>query len=118
MNKAIRSCKGKLYAAFRELRKDGIDARANFMCCSSCAVAALDKSDGNGGVYWHAQANDFFNERGYVHIGFVGDCDHEQRGVALRLVSTLKDYGLDVEWDGDLGSKVVVYAAGARVREA
>lgn len=69
--------------AFRKLQKQGILARANYLCCTSCASASLAKeakqTGAKGGVYWHAQDEEALRQESELHLGFVGaDFDVEK----------------------------------------
>jgi hypothetical protein len=46
-----------LTEALESLKEKGIDARANYMCCGSCAVAGIASESGDDAdfAYWHDQ---------------------------------------------------------------
>jgi hypothetical protein len=118
-----------LLDAFRALRKQGFIARADFLCCSSCASAALSaqaaqRVDSNkarpkpfkGIAYWHKQADDAWWDCGELTIGFSG---YEAEGVTWGLpieqvgqavVMELVKRGVRTEWDGTAGRKIAVFA--------
>lgn len=110
----LREARGKLTRAFRELRKKNIRARANFMCCGGCASSAIDIKGKRGGVWWHQQDDSGFREDGQLYIGFSTKDGKGSLAIGKDLAQSLKDQGLDVEWDGDSGTRVLVYAEGAR----
>lgn len=45
----------RLQAAFAELEKQDIVAKANFMCCQNCAQSVLRAEWEDNYVFWHAQ---------------------------------------------------------------
>jgi hypothetical protein len=113
-----------LKAAFADLRKQGIYAKQNYQCCMGCATsqlgedikAANEKTPGKymGGAYYHSQDAEDLREHGYVYIGFGGAPDNKLDeelvgltvGQAVNL--TMRRYGLDVEWDGTTGTRILV----------
>ena len=107
-----------LRKAFTDLRKQGFLAKQNFMCCSTCACAALAKEIREtpckyiGTAYYHGQDNDRLKDRGEICVGFqppddnAEDWGHLLVGHAVK--NTLLRYGLIVEWDGDAGKKLTV----------
>lgn len=71
--------RGKVLSAFAEMRSNGFLARANFMCCGSCAwydlatKASELKDKGrtlNGCVSWHRQAEEWWKEIGRLSIAY------------------------------------------------
>lgn len=57
-----RTDRERVAAAFRAVRKMKLVARMNFMCCGSCAGAALAAKHGEGahGIFYSTQADDAF----------------------------------------------------------
>lgn len=100
--------KPKILAAFAKLRKQGIRARANFMCCGSCAAAGLDIKGKKGGVYWHQQDEERFREDGYVYLGFCSRTDEEALLVGKALDLALQAEGLPVYWGESVHLRVRV----------
>lgn len=118
--------------AFKRLRSQNIRTRANFWCCGSCASAAIDSLDTerkkkglkpyDGAVYWHRQSEEGFRESGSVYVYFCVEAkfdkdwkDLDPEGttrrcttLAQKLVAALKAEDLDVEWDGNTGTAVLV----------
>lgn len=105
---------------FPALRKAGLYARANYMCCGGCAsyglgqdleAANLKGKPRAGGVYWHNQDEARIRKDGQVYIGY-GASEHgasvttEEVGELLVLECRLA--GLAVEWDGKAISRVRV----------
>jgi len=84
----------RVKAAFADLRKRGYACRMNFMCCGSCANAAMhDKHPDKPHVYWHRQGDIAF-EDGYLtstlYLHWSGD--------GYEIAAVLRDWGLVVEW--------------------
>jgi hypothetical protein len=93
-----------LKKAFKELRRRGYFARANFWCCQSCGLAAIPDAKARKYVFYHAQDNDSINERGICHLSWAGDPDEikficEQVG------------GLKVTWDGNANKRIEITAS-------
>lgn len=121
-----REVKDKLTVAFRALRKEGMIARQNYLCCGTCASAgcyqeARKRDEAGkvvtGAVYYHRQNNESLENSRDLYIAYD---EYEPTGgpahlttaeVGRKLAAALKDAGLTVEWDGspDLCVKVVFY---------
>ena len=107
----------KLLAAFSDLRRQGIIARADYMCCGSCATYNLlleaerrsDKGKVVKGIaYWHKQDEESFRKSGMLFIGYSGVKKFRCKLIAEMIVETLNEYGLVTEWDGSDSNKVEV----------
>jgi hypothetical protein len=103
----LQEIRAKLTVAFKSLRKQKLVARRNFMCCGSCASAALEsvceaKPEILGAVYYTQQAAADFNNGASVYLnygGVKGRATDEEIG---KLVSiALKAAGVEFEWDGN-----------------
>lgn len=126
----VQTVKVGLTVAFSALRKQGIIARQNFLCCQSCASSALSgiavkqHTEGkpvNGVVYYHRQDNNTLKESGYVYLAY-GDVSHYEEGkpevsmglptieVGKLVVKAVAATGLKVDWDGNEGTRIKVYA--------
>lgn len=99
----------RLLGAFKDLRKQGIIARANFMCCGGCAAGAIAEKLGTGrgqkvgGVYWHNQDEKGIHRNGGLHLGFgslEGD-ESSERALGEKVVGLLQAHGIKTEWDGN-----------------
>ena len=113
-----------LKKAFADLRKQGILAKQNYMCCMGCASGALgeeikkaNKETPNkymGGAYYHQQDAETLRESGFCHIGYgcAPDTKFDNELMALTVGQavkmTLERYGLKVEWDGDTSERICV----------
>lgn len=88
----------RLAEAFRQLRRRGIRARANFQCCVTCAIHAF--RDGARYVYWTRQDEKrAFDGRGNVTARglYLGWGNVNPREV----VDVLRAAGLLATWDSD-----------------
>lgn len=99
-----------LIRVFKALRKEGIAARANFMCCGSCAAAAITPGP-KGAVYWHKQDEEKIEVCGGVYLGFGAGktaTDDEDRVLGERVQAVLTEHGFAVEWDGSPAQRIFV----------
>ena len=118
----------KVVAAFKDLRKDGFIARANFMCCGSCAgydlaekaTEMVDKGKHpKGCIFWHKQDEESYWAGGFLHLRY-GEFNTAKHGtiglpseaVGSALIEALEKQGLkrglDIEWDGDTNKTIIV----------
>lgn len=93
-------------AAFKDLRKLGVAARANFMCCMGCATAAAPK--GKPFVYWHKQDDERFRETGTLDLRYCAPKEKDVAPLAGRIVSALSDHGIRFEWSGSTDETITV----------
>ena len=116
----------KLNDAFKALRKAGFIARQNFMCCGNCASHALaahikgmtplKRERVKGAVFYTRQNTAAFRRRdsqiylayGPVGVQGLGTFGRDASEVGTAVVEALKAAGLEVEWDGNPGNKIVV----------
>jgi hypothetical protein len=90
-----------LSQAFAQLRRDGYFARQNFMCCQSCGWSEIPETRRDKAVFYHAQDyRDYKYYREDVYLAWAGDGEF--------IINTLKNFGLDVDWDGDKGTRIMV----------
>jgi len=111
--------------AFKNLRKQGLIARANFLCCSNCAGSEIESYVSNlpeekakrikGCVFWHKQDEDDIWRHGemYLAYGSIDSSKHGEVGLPTKevgelVVRALKEQGLSVEWDGDPHVRILV----------
>ena len=122
MNTNHKKIRQRLFEAFKELRKKGYIARANFMCCSKCASAVLWRelniSTKIGSVYWSQRDENHFLKIGEVYIGFESSIGTPEVDVLIGkyIVSTLISFGLDVEWDENPNTRILVKGLRGGVR--
>ncbi|CAM3219125.1 cAMP-binding protein [Prescottella defluvii] len=122
-------------AAFEELNANGVVARVDFSCCGSCASGEIwgerdDSRHWQGYVYFHQQDTDRLVEDGQTYIGYGAfppethdeaayDALSEEAKEALyaadvkRLLDdvvfpVLRRHGIEPEWNGDLGTRVLL----------
>jgi hypothetical protein len=112
----------KLTSAFKAMRKAGLIARQNFMCCMNCGCTAIageydamtpERKDAvRGYVFYHKQDTERMNEFGELVLRFGTVRENPAftaTHVANLAVAKLKNAGLAVEWCGDEGTCIVVY---------
>lgn len=103
-----------LNGLFKELRKAGLVARQNFMCCGGCASAELAsvleaKPAKRGYAFFHRQQGERLakgDRRCYIHYSAREGGDDLQ--VAMDIVAAAGRVDLAVKWDGKLSSCVEV----------
>lgn len=118
----------RLNAAFEALEADGIIARQDWTCCMSCGTGSIfteyddaraEEREGalKGFVFYHGQDTDSAAEDGTVLLAFgsfggdrSNELDRTERStaVARQVVATLERFQLDVSWDGNVMSRIVV----------
>lgn len=115
-------------SVFPALRKQKLYARANFMCCGSCAAyglgqdmeaAALKGKAKDGAVYWHNQDDESLRQRGYVYLGFGAYEKGSLSGAAVgKLVAdACTAAGLTVEWNGSEDERIHVVGPSVAVAD-
>lgn len=108
--------------AFAKLRQSNLFARRNFQCCNTCGCAemgALQKSAIGQGkprlgyVFYHNQnERDLRAGRG-LHLSY-GSFDEQKMSLAAiaeLIVSALRSFGIDCEWNGDVATKIYISEA-------
>ena len=90
--------------AFRDLRRQGFFAEADFCCCQSCAWYQIDNSEDcepeENVVFYHEQDAEDLDESGECHLAWRGD--------SAAIVKAMQKHGLTVEWDGSKDSRILV----------
>lgn len=101
---------------FPALRKKGIIARANFLCCSSCASYDLatqaTAKNKRGWVFWHRQDEQRVMEDGGLYLKFTGSdgCSKPPKNavstitIANEVIQELRNAGITYDWDGSTGT--------------
>ena len=116
MTREDRETRPLVMKAFRRLRKAGYVAKANFMCCGTCASSACfeeaEETKKAGVVWWHKQDDTSYRETGELWIGFgsVDDVSESTNSDAVGqdVVKALVDAGLKVEWNGSSKQRIRV----------
>jgi hypothetical protein len=117
--------RSNILKAFAYLRRKGIIARANFLCCQTCAgyditqIAVKRVNAGKevkGCVFWHAQDEQNWQRSGSMFLAF-GNMDSGDLGgniglettlVGKIVVEALKKFNVPYEWDGSSGRRIKV----------
>ena len=105
--------KDKINELFKLLRKNGIVARQNFMCCQGCAGAALtDKyGDNKKVVYYTSQDNATLKKYGELYLAYgLTNCtiDGAEQELGNLIVNLAKDLSLNVDWSGDINERILI----------
>jgi hypothetical protein len=102
------------YKVFPILRKLGFVARMNFSCCASCAsyeLAQVAKERNKTKiVFYHMQADESFKRSGKVCLYYFSMLDNEsrKREVGIEISNIARQCGLNVTWDGNENTAIVV----------
>jgi hypothetical protein len=115
---AITDC-DRLDAAFAALEADGIIARQNFTCCTTCGsseiweevrVAQAAGLPARGYAFYHSQDTDAAVEGSGVHLAYGACEDGEDAALAVarEIVAALDAHGLQPEWDGSWNRRIAV----------
>lgn len=104
----------KLNQVFKELRRQGLIARQNFTCCSTCGNyegwQEVERRGKRGLVFYHRQDVETL-EKGYVYLAFCGGDEAPYLStiqVGELVMEILQRYGLQVEWNKDPGTRIKV----------
>ncbi|MFF2078819.1 DUF6891 domain-containing protein [Kitasatospora sp. NPDC058162] len=103
----------RLTTAFSALEAEGIVAREDFTCCTSCGgaeISAEASPDSLGFVYFHRQSTDraAAGEGLTLYYGGFDDSERTTANVGQRVVAALEQVGLPVEWNGSPGRAIEV----------
>jgi len=116
-----------LRAAFKDMRKAGLMARMNYMCCQNCAGYAMTteavkridagtpQEDIKGCVFYHNQDNANLERDRKFYLAY-GNMDSTEYGtiglptetVGQIVVEILDKYDIKTEWDGNASSRIFV----------
>ena len=118
----------RLDAAFAELEAEGVIARHDFTCCSSCGAAEIwDEIDAarnaglpaRGYAFYHQQDTERAVEGGGLYLNY-GSCEEgpeEAVAVGRQIVKRLEDHGVQAHWDGRIETRIAVPLDWKRRRE-
>jgi hypothetical protein len=100
----------KIRKAFDALRREGVNARMNYMCCNTCAMETAPFFSSL--VYYPREDAIAFRESGVLFIRFLSS-DGDKAGTRAlgdQVRCILELNGLEVEWDGSPGQAIMVMA--------
>lgn len=116
----------RLAAAFRQLQQEGVVARMNFTCCSSCGFTEIDDERTprerviNGEyryverefVFFHHQdAERLVDPPALLYLGygsFLREPSDGDERAGRHVAQVLEQHGLDVDWNGDVQARICV----------
>jgi hypothetical protein len=115
---AVTDC-DRLDKAFAELEQNGIVARQNFSDCGTCGVAEIDDEidatrkkgrEVRGYVFYHMQDTESAAEGHglYLNYGAVDDGEKAALKIAADTVESLKQQGLETNWNGSIRQRIGV----------
>ena len=103
--------KARLTEAFKALRKLGYVTRQSYLCCGSCAAAAIGSKFEEQGVPEANRKAVYFSRQGGEHLMGSATVHISWGGSGQEVVEACKAAGLGVNWDGDDWSCVEVFKA-------
>ena len=104
-----------LKIALKHLNKDvrtfNLLARANFMCCGTCASARLaamgKEKKRRGAVYYTKQGQS--GNKVYLNFGSLDEKDENTQAIGRLVVVELAHYGFErVEWEDENPHKTII----------
>ena len=115
---AITDC-DRLDAAFDALEAEGVIARQNFTCCTTCGSAEIWDEMGEareaglpveGYTFYHMQDTEAAVDGHGVYLAYGATEEGEEAALAVarRVVARLEASGLAPDWDGDIGRRIAV----------
>jgi hypothetical protein len=122
VSRAVEDMKVRLNRAFAALRRQGLIARQNYLCCSSCAGYSITEDavkrvgkgkKVNGCVFYHRQDTERFLEGNTLFLAY-GELDSTELGtiglptaqVGALVMAALEAEGLEPHWDGDPNARI------------
>ncbi len=109
----------RLDSAFAALERAGIVCRQDFSCCGTCGAGEIqDEMDKvaksgtrvRGYAFYHMQDTESAVEGGglYLNYGAVQDGDAAAVGIGKEIAASLKQQGLQVDWDETWAKRIGV----------
>ncbi len=108
----------KLDRAFDALKGKRIVARQNFSCCLNCGhheiwdeIEEVEKQHSvDGYVFYHLQCTEDAVKTGQLSMAYGSVEDDEEclQRVGRAVVEELQKFGLSAEWNGEIGSPILV----------
>lgn len=111
-----------LRVAFAEMRRYGILAEANFLCCMSCGCSAMqeqaeqfpENAQPVGYCFYHGQDADGLAENGRAMLAYGGFGSTDPGAVGRIIVGCLERAGVRCQWSGDPGQRIEFWLRRAR----
>jgi hypothetical protein len=112
-----------VHKVFPALRRKGILARSNFLCCQSCAgydlATQATKKNSLGYVFWHNQDEERIWGSGELMLAYTGseECNTPPKNakstleIGRMVIEELKRNGISYDWDGTDGQRICVLAS-------
>ncbi|WP_214321788.1 DUF6891 domain-containing protein [Nonomuraea sediminis] len=109
----------RLLRAFRDLDLAGIVARVDFACCQSCGISEIggevpesERDAYRGYVFCHRQDMAAAVQGGglFLAYGIFTDADRaaDQAEIGAEVAAAIRGRGLEVDWNGDPGTRIGV----------
>ena len=109
----------RLDSAFAALERAGVVSRQDFSCCGTCGAGEIqDEMDKvaksgtrvRGYAFYHMQDTESAVEGGglYLNYGAVQDGEAAAVGIGKEIAASLKQQGLQVDWDETWATRIGV----------
>lgn len=97
--------------AFSEMRRRGILAEENLMCCQSCACSEMESQAEEfpgpvGYCFWHGQDHEELVTSGRTMLAFGAFGDADSEAVGHIVVGCLERAGVRAQWDGSVSHRI------------
>ena len=110
----------RLRLAFSEMRRYGILAEEDFLCCQNCGAHAMQKRAAEkfpedaqpiGYCFFHGQDTDILIEEGRTMLAFNGFGPVDSYPVGNIIVDCLRRAGIRCMWNGDVTKRIEFWLA-------
>ena len=93
----------EVHTIFKRIEQTrGVVMRGNYLCCQTCAHAALDKEGAEDYGFYHVQSLDAAAYDGWLYIGH--GCDET---APRAIVEAFREAGCEVEWPDESPDKTI-----------
>jgi hypothetical protein len=92
-------CISKAFQKLRLKKNGGFWAKQRHTCCNTCGWAEAPNMDNI--VFYHIQDWDYFKEYKELYLSYKGNTD--------KIVKVFEEEGLNVNWNGDTNTKIIIY---------